>query len=413
MSSNIIDPSGDFMDSPGNVISGGQIVQRVGNQYATAIGVQRQRDLDTVKRRVVMEATLAGESMYYSWSVKNSDGTKGAIEGPSINLAMTIARNFGNCVAGCVEEVEDTPNAWIFTGSFIDLETGFNFVRKFRQSKGSRVHMKTDDERKDDIRFQIGQSKAIRNAVIACVPSAIVEQAIAAAKSGVLKKIEKSIKDHSLAKVQDAAIDTLKKLGIDEATVLSRFNVAERKAISLEHLVMMHGDIRTIQDGVERAESLYPPIEKDANEVLKDKIKKPKAQEDKKEKPKEEEKAPEEKPKTEEVVDDQGEVEEVEKENVKPDWYDKRKEAYNFINQVDRMRLPLNDLNTEWKKASDADKVWWASLIVDASTHLLGMCNKVSVVPMAIKQLNDTLKGFDGLDDIKEKFEARQKELQG
>ena len=31
--------------------------------------------------------------------------------------------------------MQETPDAWIFTGHFIDLETGFTLSRQFRQSK--------------------------------------------------------------------------------------------------------------------------------------------------------------------------------------------------------------------------------------------------------------------------------------
>lgn len=419
MSNGIISSSGDFMDAPGALVQGSQIMQRVGNQYATAIGVQRPRDLNLVKRKVCQEAELAGESMYYSWSVKNQDGSKSSIEGPSIKLAMTIARNFGNCVAGCVEEVEDTPSAWIFTGSFIDLETGFNFVRKFRQSKGSKVHMKTDDERKDDIRFQIGQSKAIRNAVIASVPDAIIEQAITAAKSGVTRKIEDAIKVNKLPAVQDAAIAALKKLGVDEEAILSRHSIADRKALTVEHLVLMHGDIRTIQDGVERADALYPPVKEEESsqtKSVKESVKKPEVAKKAKKEPAAEEVAPDDKvpdathaTPQEEVVPESGPGEAGEA----PDWFEKRKAAYNSHNSVDRMRLPIAELVQEWKKAQEPDKVWWSALVADATEHALKLCTKVSVVPMTTKLVRESLKGFDEdlTKQILAKFEAKQAEM--
>lgn len=419
-STSIIEANGDFVETPGSVVESGRTLQRVGNQFLTAVGVQRPRDLNAVKRRVLAEATLAGETMFYSWAVRNKDGTQGTVEGASIKLAMTIARNYGNCAAGCMEEVEDTGDAYIFTGTFIDLETGFSFVRKYRQSKSSVVHMKTDEERKADVRFQIGQSKAIRNAVIACAPEAIVIQAIAAAKKGVLDQIMKAIQSNGIAAVQDRAIAALVKLGASEESILARHGIVDRKALTPEHLVTMHGDIRTIQDGEERATSLYPPVDIDPNAAsakIKDAIKKPvvsqetppaevkeqapapekkeppkkaKAKETVKEpEPKEEEPAPESEP-AETVTADGDVIEDAE-----PDWVEKRKNAYNSITNVDRMRLPISDLCTEWKKADADNKKWWEQLIFDASNHLLGLCVKISVVPMAKKLLKDALKGYD------------------
>ena len=49
------------------------------------------------------------------------DGKK--IEGPSIGLAMTVAREWGNCAVPV--EYYETPSEWVFNAHFVDLERGF------------------------------------------------------------------------------------------------------------------------------------------------------------------------------------------------------------------------------------------------------------------------------------------------
>src|ERR1039458_481260 len=94
--------------------------------------------------------------------------------------------------------VQEMDEAWIFTAVFIDLETGFTLPRQFRQSKKSIIYGKFDDERKDAMRFSIGQSKSQRNVILKAIPAWMVKQAIGEAKKGVRKQIEKYISDNGI-----------------------------------------------------------------------------------------------------------------------------------------------------------------------------------------------------------------------
>jgi len=77
----------------------GKSLQRVqsGAGYTTAVAVQRPRSIAKVTHNVLEEAKLAGAAFYYGWTVKGKAGPS-KIEGPSIDLAMCVARNYGNCV---------------------------------------------------------------------------------------------------------------------------------------------------------------------------------------------------------------------------------------------------------------------------------------------------------------------------
>lgn len=242
------------------VVARGGAMQQVRTTHATAVAVQRPRSLATVQRRLDEEARLSGERFYYGWGAG-----KDKIEGPSIKLANAAARCWGNCVIELLP-IQDLPDSWVFTAVFIDLETGFTTPRQFRQSKKHVVFGKHDEARKDDIRFQIGQSKAIRNVIINALPAGIIDNAMDAAKSGVKQKIENFIanvdksegKGKGIVKAQDTILAELAKHGVKEADVFRKLEIADRKAITVEKIVILRGDLAALNDGEARAGELYP-----------------------------------------------------------------------------------------------------------------------------------------------------------
>jgi len=199
-----------------------------------------------------------GETAYYGWG-----SGKDAVMGPSINLAMAAARAWGNCAVQ-PEPIQELPDAWVFAYAFIDLETGFTISRQFRQSKSWTVHGKMDDARKEDMRFQIGQSKAQRNTILSVLPKSLINAAMSAARKGVREKVEQFVKVKGIAAAQDLLIRGLAKHGVTEQAILDRVGVAAVKAIDVEEIVRLRGDLHAIEDGQERAEALFPGIAKGA-----------------------------------------------------------------------------------------------------------------------------------------------------
>lgn len=235
--------------------------QRTGNQFVTAVRVQVARDLQVKHKQLLTEARLAGESFYYGWGVG-----KDRVLGPSIGLAMAAARVWGNCAVDFAP-VQSTEDSWIFTAQFIDLETGFTLARQFRQSKHWSVAGKYDQERKDDMRFQIGQSKAARNVVVNALPKWLIDAAIREAQNGVRGRIEKYVEQNGLPAAVDICIKQLKQCGVSEAAVLAKCQVAAVTALDIEHVVMLRGDLYSLQNGMDRAEALFPEPGSDARTV--------------------------------------------------------------------------------------------------------------------------------------------------
>lgn len=251
----------------GDYVVPGRAMQQVKTGYTTAIAVQKPRDLAIVSKRLLAEAKLAGESFYYGWGAG-----KDKIEGASIDCAMAAARCFGNSAVDALP-IQETDDSWIMTSAFIDLETGYTLTRQFRQSKKSVVHGKHDAERKDDIRFQIGQSKSARNVVLNALPKWLTDAAVSEAKIGVRAKIEQYVKQNGLAAAVQLVLNGLLKHGVTEAFVIDKCQVAEAKGLTVDHIVMLRGDLYALDNGQDYASSLFPAMEqKEATKVTRSSI---------------------------------------------------------------------------------------------------------------------------------------------
>ena len=230
-------------------------VQKVQTKYTTAMSVQRPRVLALVEKRAMEEAAILGADAYYAWG----EG-KNRVEGPSKDLAMCLVRCYGNCAVDQAE-IQETREAWIFTATFVDLETGFTLARQFRQSKSWQVFGKFDEARKDDIRFQIGQSKAVRNVILNAVPGWLVRRALDKAKGGVREALQKYIDEHGIGKVQTKAMAELAKLGVPEARVLDSMGRNAVAALTIEDLVILQGNKAALESGSDTIDSMFPIVQ--------------------------------------------------------------------------------------------------------------------------------------------------------
>lgn len=233
------------------VIEQGGAVQQVGTQYSTAVQVQIKRDLVEVEKRCLVEAELAGDTIYYGWSAGGSQ-----IEGPSIECAMILLRNYGNA-ALAQRPVVETDKAFIFSSAFVDLETGVTYERQYRQSKKSRVSFKTDEARQDEIRFAIGQSKSDRNVVTRVLPRWLADKMIAKAKEGVRAKIEKWITEKGVTKARDVMAKELLKYGVDEDRIAQKYGKPKAQWEAHE-LTLLSGDLKALQNGYDTPEAIFP-----------------------------------------------------------------------------------------------------------------------------------------------------------
>ena len=243
-------------NTAGEAIGRGQTVEQIQTVYHTAVRVQKPRDLTIVEKNCLIEAALAGEVCFYGWGAG-----KNRVEGPSIDCAMIAARNWGNTAIE-MRPVHETPTSYIMEAAFIDLETGFTYSRQFKQSKSWTVYGKMDEERKTDIRFQIGQSKAQRNAILKSLPRWLIDKMIDKAKEGVREQLQRYIDRKGIEAARKLALDTLAKLGVPLERIEHKY---EKKygAWDIETLITLKGDIRALSDGAESADALFPGLKDD------------------------------------------------------------------------------------------------------------------------------------------------------
>jgi hypothetical protein len=229
--------------------------------------VLKPRDLKKVEESVIRQAALMGEKAMYGWGAG-----KGRVEGLSIRMAMIMFNAYGNMTV-VAEPVQETAEAWIFTHYIVDLETGASAPRQWRESKRSKVDGNLDTERKDQIRFNRGQSKNIRNVVLNKMPYWLTQRVLEEAKKGVKKKLQDFIDSKGIAAAQTYAVEQLKRVGVSEEAILHKMGKAEVKGLDLDDLMALSADLNAIQSGEEHASTLFPPTEAPAKLDLTSKLK--------------------------------------------------------------------------------------------------------------------------------------------
>jgi hypothetical protein len=235
-------------------LSATEPMQRMQTKYATAIKVQKPRNLAAIVEKVLEEAACAGEDFYYRWEVKNRKTNRNSVvEGGSIGLAYCIARNWGNCVVDV--ELETRDGIDVFTASWIDLETGFTTSRLFRK-KHNPVGGNYDAERADDMGFQVGQSKPLRNVIFAGVPKWLETKAIEVAKASEAKGLEDPTR---FVYAKGKVLSFLAKYGVTEERVFAKIGKPASEWTRDEYM-NVRSLATEIKDGLADPDEVFPPL---------------------------------------------------------------------------------------------------------------------------------------------------------
>lgn len=222
-----------------------------------ALAIMQPREIRVVEAKALQEAALLGESAFYGWGAG-----KDRIEGPAWPLSKSLMRVYGNCSLD-MEPVQDLADGWVFTARAVDHETGFSISRQFRQSKRWTVYGKFDEARKEDIRFQIGQSKALRNVALSFLPEWLVDKALDTAKGNVKGQIQAAVEKHGMETVVARALERAKAVDVSSERILAAMGRKVAAAITLEDLVIIHGGLKAIERGTDTADEVfpYPPVQ--------------------------------------------------------------------------------------------------------------------------------------------------------
>lgn len=232
------------------VLDRGQALQQVKTQYVTAVTVQKPRDIGKIQEAVLREAAIAGAAFFYNWIVKTKDGPR-EIEDISIDAAMCYFRNYGNCVLDNSVIVDETH--FNFTASIVDLEHGTTFNRLYRQRRGQATGNMNKD-RAEDIAFQIGQSKADRNAINKYMPEWLKEQILDTAKKGELNKIDPK----KLPETRQLAVKFFSSKGATQVRMEKALGKPLDKWMA-EEILVLRGNMTGLKEGRVTIDELFPP----------------------------------------------------------------------------------------------------------------------------------------------------------
>jgi len=236
-------------------------MMRTQTRGTQALAVMQPRVIRAVEAAAIQEASLLGDSAFYGWGAG-----KDRVEGPAWPLTKSLMRIYGNCSLD-MEPVQELSDGWVFTARAVDHETGYSISRQFRQSKRWTVHGKFDDARKEDIRFQIGQSKALRNVALAFLPDWLVDRAMDTAKGNVKAQIIAAVEKHGLDQVIARAVERAKAIGCDEARLLAAMGRSALPAITIEDLIIIYGGVRAIEKGTDTLDEVFPLPVKQAGDI--------------------------------------------------------------------------------------------------------------------------------------------------
>jgi hypothetical protein len=235
----LIPPSVIPMQSPADRVFGAQ-------------KVAVYRDEQKILQRLAALGAAAGDDWFYRYPVKNRrENRTDWIEGPSIKLANDVARIYGNCDVDT--RVIDLGDNWLIYARFTDFETGFSLTRPYQQRKNAGKIGGDDDQRRLDIAFQIGVSKAIRNVVVNALQT-YADHAFAEAKNSLVEKIGKDIE-----KWRGRTIEALGRVPVDAARAERVIGRAAKDwlAPDIARIIAM---MKAVADGMATADETFPPL---------------------------------------------------------------------------------------------------------------------------------------------------------
>ncbi|MEJ5359901.1 MAG: hypothetical protein WHT06_14670 [Desulfobacterales bacterium] len=236
----------------------GHALQQVKTQWATAVAVQKPRSISRMVAQVLAEAEQAGSSFYYRWEVENRrSGSRSEVIGGSIDLAAAIFRAYGNCAMEI--QCNETPTHYFFTATMIDLESGMSWPRMFRQRKAQEIG-RFDADRQEDIVFQIGQSKAMRNAILSVMPRWVVEKAIETARNAEIRRLAGK-ENIELARAE--VLRYFGKLGVSRERIEAKIGKSIDEA-GPDELADLRATATAIKDRMTTAAEAFPEPEKEA-----------------------------------------------------------------------------------------------------------------------------------------------------
>ena len=225
-------------------------VDRALADIVTAQRVAVKRDIPRILKEVDQIAEAFGPKFYYSWPTKNKDGTVGEVCGASIDCAMALVNIWGNCRVGAIV-VDENPTHWVFAAQFVDFEKGVTVMRGYRQRRSQSAGKGMQADRAEDMAFQIGQSKAIRNVIVAGL-KIYCDRAVQEARNSAFRWVQAN-PEKALAMVLDLAQELRVPVGRME-----RLTGRKSDKWLAPDLISVRAKLISIQDGFDDVDTAFP-----------------------------------------------------------------------------------------------------------------------------------------------------------
>jgi hypothetical protein len=252
-------PAREIMPSP-SVLPMASPGDRVFGAQAVAV----YRDEARILQKLAALGAAAGDDWFYRFPVKNKQkGTTDFIEGASIKLANDVARIYGNCEVDT--RVIDLGSSWLIYARFTDFESGYALTRPFQQNKNASKMGGSDNDRRLDIAFQIGVSKAIRNVVVNALQT-YSDYAFDAARNSLVERIGKNVQGY-----RERTVTGISNLGVELARVELVVG-RPSKDWTAPDIAKVLAMMKAIADGMATIDETFPPkggqaSEQDAGET--------------------------------------------------------------------------------------------------------------------------------------------------
>lgn len=219
---------------------------------------QFPRDENAALERILKacERKTLAESAMYEYP---RGGQK--VTGPSIRLAETIARSWGNIVFG-VNELEQRGGESVVKAYAWDIETNVQQDKTFtvkHERRAAGVNKRLDDPR--DIYEMVANQGArrVRACILGIVPGDVVEAALEKCKETLAKNIG-DVKER-IAKM----IELFKQYKVTPE-MLERFVGCKIEAFSANDLVRLGGVYNSLKDGMAKPEQYFEGVKPEKSE---------------------------------------------------------------------------------------------------------------------------------------------------
>jgi len=222
----------------------------------TAQPVKVARNDAKILQKIDVWAAMAGERWYYRYPVKNRrKGTTDWIEGPSVKCTNAIGRLYGNCSIESRTMRLDAKRDICYS-RFGDLETGFS-ITKGQIVPRSATLGGEDEERRQQIAHNVGQSKSQRNVIDAALGD-FTQRAFQAAKKSILERIGRNID-----KARERIVELLNDLGREHGIVgvVPRVEYVKGRTVAewlAPDIAGIHGELNNIEDGFASIDETWP-----------------------------------------------------------------------------------------------------------------------------------------------------------